>query len=112
MNKETGTVLPQNIVNGRFVHFISRQYRHTRPDVGRKGYIPCYPDDSLPSCGPWDEDRSQSPLVTVDCCMYSFTREKTTFFNMAVTKSDLDPEVRKIPITFNDVATDKPSMRS
>ena len=45
--------------------------------------------------------------------LYSFYPGKSAFFNMAVTESDLDPKVRKMPITFdiNDVAMIELSMR-
>ena len=32
--------------------------------------------------------------------LYSFHTKKLTFFNMAVTESDLNPKVRKMFITF------------
>ena len=43
--------------------------------------------------------------------LYVLNPGESTSFNMAVTESDLKPRVKKMPITFNDVATYKLGMR-
>ena len=43
--------------------------------------------------------------------LYSFYTGKSAFLNMAVTESNLDHKVRKMPIFFNDCATDELRMR-